>query len=48
MEAIDRVRDVERDLDFADGVGGEGRREGAAAGTEEFYVVVGVRGEGRE
>ena len=30
------------DLDFADGVGGEGRREGAAAGTVEFYVVVGV------
>lgn len=48
MEAIERVRDVERDLDFADGVGGEGRREGAAAGTVEFYVVVGVQGEGRE
>ena len=48
VEGIDGVRDVEEFLEFADGVGGEGRSKGADGRTVELEVAGGVQGDGRE
>ena len=48
VEGIDGVRDVEEFLEFAGGVGGEGRSKGADGRTVELEVAGGVQGDGRE
>ena len=48
MEGIDGVRDVEEFLEFADGVGGEGRSNGAGGRIVELELNGGVQGDRRE
>ena len=48
VEGIDGVRDVEEFLEFADGVGGEGRSNGAGGRIVELELNGGVQGDGRE